>query len=439
MPKGKPYVPKRRPTLEEYARELRLEPQDEWWRERATRTRVITFFIPLPEPLGFSAEASLTAVFDPLPRDLQGVATECYWPRWDEPAWEKNYFNLRFIRLNVPFSEVQPGLVLAEKAAKQLGGKADLVDWSIADGASATVAAVSTLLDRELLAADGALAVGKVFDSAIAHLRRTLYNFVVAGQTAITPVTRQLLPMTIFGWLDDATEPRFDPEQFSYFVGTSARRALPPKDISPEQIRLALSLLASPASGGHPSFGFAQVRNEAQLALEDRGDARSALLGAATAAEMFLDTLLVSLLWEESVPPSDATMIFETKRLAKRVREEYHNRIGGNWTAGAIGHWRTAVADVRNQVVHWGALPDEIQAHMALDSLSDVVSYIYDLLCEPKVQARYPRTCLIICGRAAADRRQAFRKPLRDLIQDSNADDLASELNAFSKLVFARQ
>ena len=437
MPKSKVYVPKRRLTLEEHVRQLDFEPGDKWWREQAIHTWVITFFIPLPEPLGFSPGASLTAVLDNLPKDLENVPAECYWPSWDEPAWTKNFLNLRFLRLNVPFSEVQPGIVLAEKAAKQLGSPAEMIDWSSTTGASATVVAVSTLLDREWLATDGARAVSNVFDGAIAHLRRTLYYFVVAGQAAITPITRQLLPMMVLGWLVDATVPAFEPVQFSYFVGTSSRRVLPPTDISHEQINLALSL-ASPTSVGHPNFAFAQVRNEAHLALEDRGDTRSALLGAATAAEMLLDNLLVSLLWEESVAPADAAAIFDAKRLARRVREEYHGRIGGNWSTGVVGHWRRVVADARNQVVHSGALPDEMHAHMALDSLSDLVSYIYDLLCEPRVQARYPRTCLIICGKAPAERRQAFRKPLQELLQESSVDQILGELAAFSKSVFER-
>ncbi len=374
---------------------------------------------------------------DSLPADLEHIDTECYWPSWDEPAHRANFYNFRFLRIDASLDELQPSIKLTEKASRILRGDLTEIPRDKTPLAYATVVAVSTLLDVTWLRANGVHAVSAVFDGCINFLRYTMYHFVAATNSVITPVTRQLLPMRITAWLDDATRKESSPEEFQYFVGTSARKILEPPEISLDQIAHAFSLAAPPFGGHHLNFSFIQVRNEAYLALEDRGDTRNALLGIATAAEIFLDNLLVSLIWEEGGSVENTAALFNLKKLAKRVREDYHPRIGGNWSSGVVGQWRAVVADVRNQIIHAGGLPDEVQTRMALDAVGDLVSYVFDRLADSAVQKRYPKTAVLVCGIPALQRRQAFRQDARDAAREG-PDVMLADVVAFSGAVFAR-
>jgi hypothetical protein len=275
------------------------------------------------------------------------------------------------------------------------------------------------------------------FDHCLGHLRLTQYRLVAAANQAVTPISRQMLPIGITAWTRNASQPNARPTVFTYFLGTSARRLIPPEPLARETIETLLSLASSRTERGHILFSFIQIRNEANLAIQDRGDSRNALLGAATAAEVFLDNVLSLLLWAEGTDDASAREIFDKKRLAQRVREEYHVQLRGNWSSGAVGQWRRFVADARNQVIHSGGLPDEVQARMALDAVEDLVSYVFDLLANSRVQCRYPKTSLLICGVPALERRGAVRQVVRELA-DEAPEALIEEAARYQKRVFSR-
>ncbi|MEU9537507.1 hypothetical protein [Streptomyces mirabilis] len=143
---------------------------------------------------------------------------------------------------------------------------------------------------------------------------------------------------------------------------------------------------------------------EARTFMRRDGDYGNAVIHAALASEIVLDSVLALLLWEEQlqVPSIDAALnVFDESRggLATRVRREYAPRLGGIWDPGkrgALQDWARDLANLRGRVVHRGYRPTEAEAVVALSASEALLDFIKGRLA---IKARsYPRTALLVLG-----------------------------------------
>ena len=143
---------------------------------------------------------------------------------------------------------------------------------------------------------------------------------------------------------------------------------------------------------------------EASTFMRRDGDYGNAVIHAALASEIVLDSILALLLWEEQLhaPTIDAAVAaFDESRggLATRVRREYAPRLGGNWDPekrGPVQAWARDLARLRGRVVHRGYRPTEAEAEAALSASNGLLDFIKGRLA---VKARnHPRTALLVLG-----------------------------------------
>ena len=179
-------------------------------------------------------------------------------------------------------------------------------------------------------------------------------------------------------------------------------------------------------SAKDPSALYHERMLDAEYSLTVAGDYGAAILNAAMATEVFLDSVLGLLYWERhgGAPRADgkidrATAAF-SKDLRPRLRSECHPLIGGRWDLNVIGplqSWNVQVARARNRIVHRGYRPGPSEAADALNAVSQFIDWIGDLLAAKASQ--YPRAASMI---VTPDRMRKQNAPERVI---KNIDDLA--------------
>jgi hypothetical protein len=131
------------------------------------------------------------------------------------------------------------------------------------------------------------------------------------------------------------------------------------------------------------------------------GDYPVAVLMAAAAGEVFLNTLLRALLIEEGRDSEIATVFGDGRdALLTRVRNQYATRLGGGWDLDtwttAPGHWEQSARRVRHRVIHTGHMPTVDEAREAVHGAELLEAFVKDRLAEKRFD--YPKTALTMLG-----------------------------------------
>jgi hypothetical protein len=159
---------------------------------------------------------------------------------------------------------------------------------------------------------------------------------------------------------------------------------------------------------GNPQVAVMEVQADAQAALYQTGDFRSAVMLTYTASEVLLDSVLMGLLWEEGKSPEEAAQLFHSPLLS-RVRSQYHDRLRGNWQAtrsdSPVGRWREQCVLVRHRVAHAGFEPEQEAAQYAFTSYRGLRTFAFDRLVASR--NRYPRASAALVSPAGFQRRGA--------------------------------
>lgn len=157
----------------------------------------------------------------------------------------------------------------------------------------------------------------------------------------------------------------------------------------------AITVAASQLARRQPSFVVRDLRAQAEVSRLVHHDNAGACIRLALAAEVALDSVLLSLMWEEGARPVDASSVWE-KALKTRVKQQYHLRLGGQWNpdnpATSIGIWFDRVAALRNRAVHAGYQPTDREVSQAERAVQGLLDYVIGLVCG--AAERYPQTLL---------------------------------------------
>lgn len=181
-------------------------------------------------------------------------------------------------------------------------------------------------------------------------------------------------------------------------------------------------------STGYAFASYVDLRRELQYQLSLKGNERLTVLFSAMAGEVFLDAMLLHLLWEEEVDPLKAAdaMRYPDSDFRDRVRSQFHIRLKGDWRlsgAGPIGTYFRASVEVRNRVVHTGYLPTRAEAQEAADALMGLETYLGDLLAAQAKQKRYMRTAWVFLAKGGFEARGGATKAITALVEDPEQPD----------------
>lgn len=176
--------------------------------------------------------------------------------------------------------------------------------------------------------------------------------------------------------------------------------ALVPHPVLPSEaldvLRVALNVLVP---GGAPFATYSELRNESWVQLHHEGNLRLAGLATGVCGEVFLDTVLLHLLWEVGATPEEAARVFERNRHKARVLAQYHEKLGGCWTDkgdGPIASYLQRVVNLRNRIAHGGHEPSAGDVESAQDAMMSLESFVAERVLENV--ARYPLTAFSLFG-----------------------------------------
>jgi len=168
----------------------------------------------------------------------------------------------------------------------------------------------------------------------------------------------------------------------------------------------------------HPTTALLELNADAQTALHQYGDFRSAVMLAFTVSEVLLDATLMAMAWEDGIPPEQAARLF-SNQLMTRVRTLYHVRLGGNWDTRSggspVGRWHTACVLLRHRVAHAGFEPDRELAEEALNAYTGLQKHVFDRFTAsiPK----YPVSTCLLVGEPALRRRGAWSRRVKEIAE----------------------
>jgi hypothetical protein len=184
-----------------------------------------------------------------------------------------------------------------------------------------------------------------------------------------------------------------------------------PPDARPDAVDQMLHALAEDEVDGSLNALF-EIQADADIALFQRGDFRSAAMLLHTASEVALDLVLAALCWEEGMRPSEAAALF-ARPLVDRVRGQYHDRLGGGWwtedQGSPVRKWHRDCVLLRHRVAHTGVRPSRSQIEASKSALAGLSRHLGVRLAESV--GRYPRAfSLLVNARWLADQQLGTRR-----------------------------
>lgn len=365
----------------------------------------IDFFIPLPESIDIANGINFPLV----EYDDQAVQDTISFTRNDGVSLR---FNSRIMFHQIPVSKSTNDTVAAFKAFDIFFGEVRDDELKLPDDkVQVTVVQVSRIVKKQKVSEE---LLSDSFDQAIESLRRyqKAYHFVT--KHFLDLVTRQTTSSFIPYSIEDIDEKgEFIGERESLQKGIFfTHQPSGAGEITRGIEEAELNAIAEVSSGTLDNLldAFSNVRREAVQA-HRKGNALVSVLLLGIAAETLLDEVLLLLLWEEGASPLYARSIFrdtDTDTAFKRVESDlYASRLDGNWKTSVKGSvvrkWRYKILELRNKVAHTGYEPSQKEMKEAIEALTELLTYIIDLLCIDVT--RYPIAASLLAGNDGMNKR----------------------------------
>jgi hypothetical protein len=263
------------------------------------------------------------------------------------------------------------------------------------------------------------------FDEGLNFIAKIQRAYHLATQARVDVIQREKLPFVVpmahrrttnghDGWPESAG---------IYIANTSIQDIAEAEELTEQQIGAFRHAMRNQDD---PFSAYADIRREARVNLV-RGDYGPSAVLMATAGEVFLDTLLLSMAWEEGLAATDAVTFYRSKRgdrgLVTRVKSDYSPRLGGQWNTdsdGPVGRWHARTAGLRNRVAHGGYRCSHDEVGASYEALIGLERYVADLLF--KRLNTYPRTAWVLSGGPGLGRRGLSAKRIEELAEASGSE-----------------
>lgn len=405
--------------------------------------QLITFFIPLKMPLPLPLD---TVAFE---RDeqikwLKGVH---YWPTNESrdlgaDPWIHDGRNMVSLRLWNSTSPIPIATDLLDATGEVVARVTGIVlDDSSSDGSEpmpweedqvslTIVEAVTPLVG----AVDSDDCVSDCFDRCLEHIEELAEAYRLANwDLSSVPVNRSsvypIAPMAV----RDMPGGKYGPLNLFWVNFGEQNLVASPKLIPQNKVDETMSVLKR-AKRGDPFTLSMRNRWISDRALVIDGDASGAVISAAISSEVLLNTILLSMAWEEGLAASEAAGWFK-ENLPKRLRTYYSSRLGGSWdtynVTTPLGKWYGELHRSRNRVVHTGHSPSMDEATAAVEARDAVEEFIVSRLVDRR--NRYPRTVLMVAGIPGLQRRGVYSGKIQRFVeqQASSEPDWTMALTSF--------
>lgn len=426
--------------------------------------QLITFYLSLQRPLAVPPDTGYIGLREePVPWLSEGP-----WPPIFRPLQE-TYFqrnrNLVIFQViqkvgqeHIDFSQLNEAIRLAEH---DMGRDADPNDERgpelIQEAASNQKQLLATIMKMTtvLLPTDDNSqrhAISNAFDRCLQELSSLELAYCLTTQDIVyQPTTRNSSTSQCPYFLTDAErEGNAGPYLFLSNDAFGQKRSLPTM-LSPDQIE-DVRIRQSLHKAGAMQAMYAQWLLNAKRALWTDGDYGASVFQAYTASEIFLDSVLLMIAWEEidHTPGSNLTLeevalwVSRRSTIATRVSERFKEHVqpwGVGHAKNPIEQWRTFASDVRNKVIHTGYVPAEAEARRVYEIVVAVERHVKDVLLVDGNRVKYPRTALLQMGRDGVQRRNKYFGKLKQLDEASMEESWLGEFRAFRdrlNLVIAR-
>lgn len=415
---------------------------------------LVTFFLPLPEPLALPTVAlpELRKVDAGLLHALEGTTHGRPWADNAQVPGEgvsRNLIRAHVKTASAIFHQVDIDLIaesgvdvafdVASRAQPQ--GEDSLPQAALRDereggGAVRTVAEVCVPL--QVLTAVAAAenhaelaalpTMDDVDDVLLTAALQRCVEYVRSIQEGYHAVTRR--PVTL---LTDALLPPFVPYLLrtpamiargervaiaTHLVHANIAHLVREDELSDEQI----AGMFSAVSRGEVLMSYLDLHRQGSVAFHRHGNTREAVVMMASAAEVLLNIVLCMMLWEEGATPEAASRSWP-EGLVTRVKNCYWPRIGGQWNLsgnGPVGHWARSVADLRHRTVHAGYLPTADEARSSIEGVEGLLTFLGDRIVYGSNLRKYPRTASQLLGTDGLSRRDRLPRWLRELQADTS-------------------
>lgn len=380
--------------------------------EEHHQLRKVSFFIEMPEAIAMPHDSEFTFWLPDLVPELDNVViTMSENARPISFPEGRLFVYIRFCQvkaqLRLPFTDA---LWTVVEAATSMP-KSEMHDGPMIDSYR-TVIHVSTLL----INGESEDGIRIAFDRCFERIRQFCRAYRTTSHQLISPVTLSRLPLGlpyavaklderfsgITGWL-----------QLHYFFPD-----LQPRDpLESDEIE-RLHVVIERQSMNDPFLSSQWQSDEARRLMNRSGDKSDAVVHAHLAAEIFLDGVLLYMLWETGTSPQEAAKLFDDG-LAKRVRRDYAPRLGGNWnpSSGPMSAFKKDLLHLRGRVVHSGYEPSTEEAETALDAYLQIVEFVKNRLADKRLT--YPRTTLMVLGRPGLERMGLWKGWMEAFMSDA--------------------
>lgn len=201
----------------------------------------------------------------------------------------------------------------------------------------------------------------------------------------------------------------------------------PPPPASDAQLRRAEQFLVA-RRNGHPVELYVDHKLAAQRATNAAGDYGTAILAAATAAEVLIKQTAWMLSYEASLAPTDpapgaTTTDLGSKKPSQLISGVLAQRLGGSWDSRdrsqPVGAWRHHIAQARNRLLHRGERPTAVEASDATWALRLLEEHIMNRLAAKATQ--YPRTAHSLLGDYGLTKRDIIKRVEAALAQSGDS------------------
>lgn len=277
----------------------------------------------------------------------------------------------------------------------------------------------------------------EALDMALDHIRLVQRSVAAGAEMAVRLISREMLPPIIPIYRGhfpipkslDAASGEIRP------TGHEAELLVLPRSAGPSALGLRpempdedtlqrIAQVEAQLGAGQAFDAYIDLRREAMVQRHLDGNRRMTVLALAIAGEVFLDVLLLHLLWEEHTPPEAAQSLFDRQdRHTRRVLANLPDRLGGAWDPSAstgVANYLQDLVRLRHRVVHTGHEPTADELNAAWASLFALERFVGDRLAHDRNLSRYPRTAVAWLGERGLRRRGRLTRRIRRLMEDPN-------------------
>jgi len=385
----------------------------------------LDFFIPLPNSVDIESGINFPII-------VYGDGRKDGLSFKDSEGIDK-WFNTRIMFHQIPSTkdaqDIEAAFATFQSLVSSESDSSDIEPKKLVRESKVTVVQVSCIgefkkIDEELLT--------RLFDESIDNIRHYLKAYNIVTHHDIELVTRQ---NTSFGVpyavseIDSQGQYKVPHKvvESGIFLTQPLERINGP-EVFIDEDKLNTIAYASETYLNNLLDQFSNIRREAHLAL-NRGNTIVAGILLGMSAEIFLDELLLILLWEEGCLPEIARGILKddtTDTTYKRIESSlYTDRLGGDWDfstkGGAVREWRNRILLLRNKIAHAGYEPTQAEMKAGIDALNKLVGFVCDRLCANL--KKYPISLQLVVGSDGIAKRglaQQFQDFTEKLVRPTN-------------------